>query len=377
MRKRGASAAEASHPFQLSLNQHKMAFHKGGRRVSVYANERSLGFRGGSRALALLCSCVLFAGACAYPADTMTSTVLIGNSRIDVAIEEGQLHASKEEVIRWVQWAAESVAGYYGRFPVPHLALRVTPTGGSGIRGGRTFGDQGGHISIHVGGDTTWSDFADDWMLTHEMVHLSFPSVADDHHWIEEGIATYVEPIARVRAHHLDPNVMWFEVVRDLPKGLPQAGDQGLDHTHTWGRTYWGGALFCFLADIEIHQKTENRKGLQDALRGILDAGGDIRNDWDLEKALDIGDKAAGTAVLKPLYEKMKDQPYPVDLPAIWTQLGIEREGHTVRFIDSAPLAKTRDAMTYGSAPPATNSATTLENLTIFAGRTPTASRIR
>ena len=158
---------------------------------------------------------------------------------------------------------------------------------------------------------------------------------------------------------------------------MPQAGDQGLDRTHTWGRTYWGGALFCFLADIEIHQKTGNRKGLQDALRGILDAGGDIRKDWDLEKALDIGDKAAGTAVLKPLYEKMKDQPYPVDLPAIWTQLGIEREGHTVRFIDSAPLARTRDAMTYGSAPPGTNSATTLENLTIFAGRTPATSRIR
>jgi hypothetical protein len=66
----------------------------------------------------------------------------------------------------------------------------------------------------------------------------------------------------------------------------------------------------------------------------------------------------------------MKDQPYPVDLPAIWTQLGIEQDGDTVRFIDTAPLAKTRDAMTYGlpSAPP--KPTTALENLTIFAGRT-------
>jgi hypothetical protein len=269
-----------------------------------------------------------------------------------------------------VQWAAESVAGYYGRFPVPHVALRIIPTSGSGVRGGRTWGDHGSHISIHVGSDTTWPDFANDWMLTHEMIHLSFPSVADDHHWIEEGIAVYVEPIARVRAHHLDVNQMWFEVMRDLPKGLPQAGDEGLDRTHTWGRTYWGGALFCFLADIEIHQKTENRKGLQDALRVILDAGGDIREDWDLEKALSIGDQATGVAVLKPLYEKMKDQPSPVDLPAIWTQLGIVRDGDTVKFIDPAPLAKTRDAMTYGSAAPAAKPSAALENLTIFAGRT-------
>jgi len=313
----------------------------------------------------------LFVAACAYPADTVTSTILIGNSRIDVATEEGTLHAPKEDVMKWVQWSAEAVAGYYGRFPVPHTNLRIIPTSGAGVRGGRTWGDRGSHIAIHVGADTTWSDFADDWMLPHEMIHLAFPDVADNHHWIEEGISVYVEPFARVRARHMDVNQMWFEVVRDMPKGLPGPGDQGLDHTHTWGRTYWGGALFCLLADIEIHQKTENKKGLQDALRGILDAGGNISQDWDLQKALEVGDQATGVSVLMPLYEKMKDQPHPVDLPAIWAQLGIERQGDTVRFLDSAPLAKTREAITWGATSPAVSpkQSSALENLTIFAGR--------
>ena len=313
----------------------------------------------------------LFVAACAYPADTVTSTILIGNSRIDVATEEGTLHAPKEDLMKWVQWSAEAVAGYYGRFPVPHTNLRIIPTSGAGVRGGRTWGDRGSHIAIHVGADTTWSDFADDWMLPHEMIHLAFPDVADNHHWIEEGISVYVEPFARVRARHMDVNQMWFEVVRDMPKGLPGPGDQGLDHTHTWGRTYWGGALFCLLADIEIHQKTENKKGLQDALRGILDAGGNISQDWDLQKALEVGDQATGVSVLMPLYEKMKDQPHPVDLPAIWAQLGIERQGDTVRFLDSAPLAKTREAITWGatSAAVTPKQSSALENLTIFAGR--------
>jgi hypothetical protein len=313
----------------------------------------------------------LFVAACAYPADTVTTTILIGNSRIDVATEEGTLHAPKEDVMKWVQWSAEAVAGYYGRFPVPHTNLRIIPTSGAGVRGGRTWGDRGSHIAIHVGADTTWSDFADDWMLPHEMIHLAFPDVADNHHWIEEGISVYVEPFARVRARHMDVNQMWFEVVRDMPKGLPGPGDQGLDHTHTWGRTYWGGALFCLLADIEIHQKTENKKGLQDALRGILDAGGNISQDWDLQKALEVGDQATGVSVLMPLYEKMKDQPHPVDLAAIWAQLGIERQGDTVRFLDSAPLAKTREAITWGapSAAVTPKQSSALENLTIFAGR--------
>ena len=54
--------------------------------------------------------------------------------------------------------------------------------------------------------------------------------------------------------------------------------------------------------------------------------------------------------MLVPLFQKMKNQPYDVDLPAIWKELGVERDGNTVQFIDSAPLAKTRDAITFGAS---------------------------
>ena len=49
---------------------------------------------------------------------------------------------------------------------------------------------------------------------------------------------------------------MWHDIVRDMQKGEPAAGDEGLDHTHTWGRTYWGGAIFCLVADVEIRRET-------------------------------------------------------------------------------------------------------------------------
>ena len=71
-----------------------------------------------------------------------------------------------------------------------------------------------------------------------------------------------------------------------LPKGLPAPGDRGLDNTHTWGRTYWGGALFCLVADVEIHHRTNNRYGLQDALRGIVRAGGNMEHDWQPSSVL-------------------------------------------------------------------------------------------
>src|SRR5262249_46352284 len=151
---------------------------------------------------------------------------------------------------------------------------------------------------IRVGSETTAEELSEDWMLTHEMVHLAFPSMEDEHHWIEEGLATYVEPIARIQAGQMSADAMWADLVRDMPKGQPQEGDRGLDLTHTWGRTYWGGALFARVADVASRKKTANRKGLQDAMRAILEKGGDITEDWPIESALRAGDQAVGVQVL-------------------------------------------------------------------------------
>jgi hypothetical protein len=300
----------------------------------------------------------------------MLSTIQIGSSRIDVSVEGDALAVSHDDLLAWVRNAAESVATYYQRYPVPHVALHIISTDGQGVRGGRTFGAEGGGIiRIHVGKSTTAAELERDWMLTHEMVHLTFPSVPENHHWIEEGIATYVEPLARVRAKKLDVHQMWFEVVRDMHQGLPQPGDEGLDHTHTWGRTYWGGALFCLLADVEIRKQTNNKKGLDDALRGILLGGGDMRQDWPLESAFAAGDKATGTTVLQSLYEKMKNDPHPVDLPALWQQLGIVQEGQTVKFVDNAPLAAIREAIALGTSASSPKAAIDPHSQPVLVGR--------
>ena len=303
-------------------------------------------------------------------ADEMTSTFVIGGARIDVTIDAGKLDFPQAEVMRWVKSAAESVTAYYRRFPVPRLVLRIASFEGTGVRHGQTFGRDGGLITISVGNKTPPAQLAEDWMLTHEMVHLAFPSVERNHHWMEEGLSVYVEPIARIRAGHWTARQMWMDLVRDLRKGLPEEGDKGLDDTHTWGRTYWGGALFCFLADVEIRRQANNQKGLEDALRGILNAGGDIREDWTLEDALKAGDRAAGVDVLVKQYEKMKGQPVNVDLATLWKELGVESDGQTIHFREDAPLAAIRRSITDGGATMPHGAEAAARPLTIFAGRT-------
>ena len=169
------------------------------------------------------------------------------------------------------------------------------------------------------------------------------------HLWLAEGIAVYVEPVARVQAGDLTAEKIWGDMVRDMPKGLPQEGDRGLDRTPTWGRTYWGGAMFCLLADVAIRKETDNTKGLQQALRGILDAGGDHEkdwNDWPIERIFSVGDKATGTTVLSDLYKVMGAKPYAPDLDALWRELGVSVQEGKVVFDDNAPLASIRRAIT-------------------------------
>jgi hypothetical protein len=283
----------------------------------------------------------------AYAAEA-GQTISACGSTIDFRLTGDTGSISHDDLLNWINRAVAAVCTYYGKYPASHLRLEVHIRGGPGVHGGVTYpADDGGLITISVGSGTTVAQLNNDWMLTHEMIHLAFPSMARNHHWIEEGISVYVEPIARVQAGQLSAAEMWKDVVRDMPQGEPETGDHGLDHTHTWGRTYWGGAMFCLLADVRIREQTQNRKGLQDALRGILNAGGVITQDWDIERAFAIGDKATGTTVLSNLYQEMGDKPAPIDLEALWTKLGIRRKSDgSIEFVPSAPEAKLREAIT-------------------------------
>jgi hypothetical protein len=269
----------------------------------------------------------------------------IGGAVIDVTFEGEGFDLSQAAMLAWVKAAANAVTWYFGRYPVPRARIQIRPGGRGGVSNGVTFGDGGARTRIAVGVHATEADLKEDWVMTHEMVHYGFPSVEENHHWIEEGSAVYIEPVARVHTGELTPQRIWGDMVRDMPQGLPAAGDQGLDNTHTWARTYWGGAIFCLLADIEIRKQSKNKKGIQDAFRAINRAGGTVDVDWPMQRAFEIGDKATDSKTLMDLWQKMGPKPMEVDLPDLWKQLGVIRTGSAVTFDSSAPLAQIRAAI--------------------------------
>jgi predicted metalloprotease with PDZ domain len=189
------------------------------------------------------------------------------------------------------------------------------------------------------------ADFRSDWVLTHEMLHFAFPDLTTDDSWAEEGLATYVEPLARLRVGTMTEERMWRDLVTNLPRGQPRAGDGGLHATRAWGRTYGGGALYWFLADVEIHERSGNACGLADALRAILEAGGDIRAEWPLARALETADRALGQTTLQDLYRRLGERPEAVDLEAVWRTLGVRARAGGIVYDDAAPLAGVRRAI--------------------------------
>jgi hypothetical protein len=265
---------------------------------------------------------------------------------IHVGFAPGEIALPKEKVLDWVKTSARAVATFYGRFPVSELKLLIVPASGPRVRGGTTWGYRGAAIRVMFGSDASENDLRRDWVMVHEMVHLALPDLAERHAWLSEGLAVYIEPIARVQAGDLTAAEIWQAMMRDMPQGLPQAGDRGLDNTDTWARRYWGGAMFCLLADIEIRKATGNRLGLQDAMRGVIAAGGNHEQNWPIARVLSTADKAVGVDVLARLHSEMGAKPVTPDLAALWRDLGLRQRGEALEFDDAAPLAAIRKAIT-------------------------------
>ncbi len=264
---------------------------------------------------------------------------------LEVAFAPGTTRLPRSDILAWTTSAAESVVGYYGRLPTRTASLLFVPVAGRRMNGS-TFGYRGAASRILLGRDATTASLKNDWVLVHELVHHGFPSIEGGRNWMHEGLATYVEPVARAQMGLIPVPEVWRQLIIGLPQGQPRRGDAGLDGTPTWGRTYWGGALFFFIADVEIRRRTRNQKGLQDVLRLTVAEGGNITQEWAVQRFNAVAARATGTNVMAELYDCLKDTPRVIDLSRLWKDLGVSQVGRETRFNDNALLAPVRRAIT-------------------------------
>ncbi|MBX7185663.1 MAG: hypothetical protein K1Y01_11010 [Vicinamibacteria bacterium] len=268
--------------------------------------------------------------------------------RIDVALGRGERGVRDEDLLTWIREGAQDVVSLLGRFPVSRLQVIVASGGPYAVGSAVTMGMGGASIFVVVGERTRKADLLRDWVMTHEMLHVAFPNMGFRQRWMEEGLSTYLEPLLRARRGRYEPQKMWAEFVRAMPQGLPKDGDQGLDRTFTWGRRYWGGAMFWLHVDLEIRRRTEGARSLDDVLRGVLGAGGNVALRWDVARLAGVAENASGTTALREIYDDWSEKAVAPDLGALWTSLGVRADkAERITFDDQAPLARIRRGLTH------------------------------
>lgn len=274
------------------------------------------------------------------------SEVPAGDTTVQLAVAPAGFSLTPEQARSWIADSAGALASFYqGHLPARHTLVLLAKGSGENTRG-LTLGGGGPGVFVRASDLVDGKTTRDDWVVTHELIHANFPDLGRAHSWFSEGLATYLEPIARTRVGLIAETKVWRDMVDGMPNGLPQAGDQGLEKTRTWGRTYWGGALFCLLADVTFRERTGNQRSLDDVLLAIGKSGATDEDYWPLARVLEIAQSSTGTPVFRELYERLAEKPGNVDLNELFTRLGVRRQGSSVVFDDAAPLAAIRHAIT-------------------------------
>ncbi|MEZ4302639.1 MAG: hypothetical protein R3B70_47370 [Polyangiaceae bacterium] len=164
---------------------------------------------------------------------------------LEAAVLRGARRADDATIERWLSATARALDTVYGRFPIDRVLVVVAPQPGSGeVDFGRTVPAGGASILMLVGAEATERDLFKDWVLAHELFHLGVPSMPRDGRWLDEGLATYYEPVLRTRAGLMPERAMWAELRSNGARGVATREEPSLAAAEGHDRVYYGGSLF-------------------------------------------------------------------------------------------------------------------------------------
>jgi hypothetical protein len=268
-----------------------------------------------------------------------------GRARVDIEVVGKQKYGMNDDDIReWVDDAAQVVTPLFGRFPVDRTTLFVVPAKGEDeVVFGKVLSLAGASVVLVVGDRMQAAARHHDWVLVHELFHLGFPTFRGEGRWLGEGLATYYEPILRARAGWTTEPEVYRQFARNMPRGIPARGSSGgLAQRDDLDSIYWGGALFCFAADVRIREETRGKHSLDDVIRAALARGGDATKVWTVAEVVRLGDEVTGTTVLSAMYDRYAARGERIDLDGLFASLGVDREGNAVGLDERRPLAWVR-----------------------------------
>ncbi len=279
----------------------------------------------------------------------LSAQSLTGDPALRLVAPDRGMKLSRQEIEAWVSAAAQSNRRFWGQSPAPGGLIVVVPALGRGdVPFGRVLSAGGAVVTIRVGEEADGQALLDDWVLTHELLHLGSPVMRDTGTWLNEGIATFYEPLLRVRAGWKPEDEVWREWISQMPRGMRAMTDIGLSNAGRGG-IYWGGAIFVLMAEIEALSASGGQVGFSDCLRRALGEGGNTMERWPSRKLIDLCDRMLGGDRLARLHEAHVAKGSPMDLDETWRRLGVAMAADgAIAYDDTAELAWVRPLILWG-----------------------------
>ena len=178
--------------------------------------------------------------------------------------------------------AASAIRAYYGHFPVQYTRVTVERVHGSGVRGRARLPIPAHMIRVGVGHETS-ADRICVRLDADPRVCAPGASGAGRRARLAAGGRGHLCR-ARSRARKPD-NCLRARMGRVRAGacriGLPAARETAASTTRsTWARTYWGGALFCLVADVEIRKRTTTASACRMRCARSSQDGGTLDHRW-------------------------------------------------------------------------------------------------
>jgi hypothetical protein len=275
-----------------------------------------------------------------------------GYTQIDVVFLGEPLAMGDAAALEFIRLSAFRIVSLFREFPVDTTVFVVPVPGAREVVFGRVLSLAGASVALLFGADTPAAGVRDNWVVVHELFHLACPTFVGEGRWLEEGLATYYEPILRERGGWMTEAALWTHFVREMPRGLRRSGDPpGLEDRDDIDSTYWGGALFALLADVRSRAATGNAGSLDAVMRLVRYRIGSARATARVADFLRTAEEGTQTREVTAVYESWAVRGENVDLDALWQRLGVtgveaaRTSDALVTLRDDAPLSAVRRAI--------------------------------
>ena len=205
---------------------------------------------------------------------------------IHVAFAPGDITLPKKAA-RLDQDISTRAVDLYGRFPVASLRRCWCPSMAGASAAARR-GAIAAPPSDSARPRRSTEDVAQrDWVMVHEMVHTALPDMPIATPGCRRDWPSMSSRSRGCRPRPQRAGNLAGDDARHAEEFCRRPAIRASTTRPTWGQ-YWGGAIFCLLADIEIPSGW-CRLGLQDAMRGVLAAGGNHEQDWPIAHSRNCG----------------------------------------------------------------------------------------